>query len=55
MTNERKAELFDNMLNHISELVSGADLIDTLHCIGFADEEIKEEGFGIEEELNENL
>ena len=42
MTNERIKELFDNMLFHISELVSGADLIDTLHCIGFNDEEIKQ-------------
>lgn len=50
MTNARIKELYDNMLNHISELVSGADLVDTLHAIGFTDEEIKAEGFEIEEE-----
>jgi hypothetical protein len=50
MTNERKLELYDHMLDHISELVSGADLVDTLHCIGFTDEEIAEEGFAVEEE-----
>ena len=44
MTNNRKIELYHNLLFHISELVSGADLIDTLHCIGFTDEEIAEEG-----------
>jgi hypothetical protein len=50
MTNARIKELYDSMLNHISELVSGADLVDTLHAIGFTDEEIKAEGFEIEEE-----
>ena len=38
------------MLNHISELVSGSDLVDTLHAIGFTDEEIMAEGFKIEKE-----
>ena len=42
MTNERINELFGNMLNHITELVSGSDLVGTLHCIGFTDEEIAE-------------
>jgi hypothetical protein len=41
MDNKRIKVLFDNMLFHISELVSGSDLIDTLHCIGFTDDEIK--------------
>lgn len=45
----RIKELYDNMLAHISELVSGADLIDTLRAIGFTDEEIINEGFEIEE------
>ena len=49
MTNERIKELYDNLINHISELASGSDLVDTLHCIGFTDEEIVEEGFEIEE------
>ena len=49
MTNERKAQLYDAMLNHISELVSGSDLIDTLHAIGFTDSEILEEEFILEE------
>ena len=42
MENTRMKELFNNMLFHISELVGGNDLIDTLHCIGFTDDEIKE-------------
>lgn len=50
MTTERVQELYDNMLNHISELVSGSDLVDTLRAIGFTDEEIIKEGFKIEEE-----
>ena len=50
MSPKRTQKLYDNMLNHISELVSGSDLIDTLHAIGFTDEEILAEGFGIEEE-----
>ena len=41
ITDNRLMELFDNMLFHITELVSNSDLIDTLHCIGFTDEEIK--------------
>ena len=40
---KRIKELYDNMLTHISELVSGSDLIDTLRAIGFTDEEIEEE------------
>lgn len=50
MSHERMTELYSNMLFHISELVSGSDLVDTLHAIGFTDEEIIAEGFGIEEE-----
>ena len=46
MTNERIKELYDNMLNHMSELVSGTDLIDTLRAIGFTPKEIADEGFG---------
>ena len=49
MSHERMTELYNNMLNHISELVSGSDLIDTLHAIGFTNEEILAEGFKIEE------
>lgn len=45
---KRKEALYDAMLNHISELVSGSDLVDTLHAIGFTDEEIAEEGFSTE-------
>ena len=51
MTDERKLELFDNLLNHISELVSGCDLVDTLKAIGFTEEEILKE-FG--EKIKEN-
>lgn len=43
----RIKELYDNMLDHISELVDGSDLVDTLRAIGFTDEEIAEEGFEI--------
>ena len=50
MTNARVKELYNNMLNHISELVSCSDLVNTLHAIGFTDEEITAEGFKIEEE-----
>jgi hypothetical protein len=50
MSPKRTQELYDNMLFHISELVSGSDLVDTLHAIGFTDEEIMAEGFEIEEE-----
>lgn len=38
---ERKLSLFDGLLNHITELVSGCDLADTLSCIGFTDDETK--------------
>lgn len=48
MTPQRMRELYDNMLFHISELVSGSDLVDTLHCIGFTNEEIAAEGFEID-------
>lgn len=47
MSSQRIKELYDNMLDHISELVSGSDLVDTLHAIGFTDEEIIYEGFEI--------
>ena len=50
MSPKRTQELYNNMLDHISELVSGSDLVDTLHAIGFTDEEIVYEGFEIEEE-----
>lgn len=40
ISKERKDELFNNMINHITELVSGSDLRSTLHCIGFTDDEI---------------
>lgn len=53
MTNARKTELYYNMLDHISELVSGNDLVDTLRAIGFTDKEIAEEGF-MEETINYN-
>lgn len=46
MPNERMKELYYNMLNHISELVSGVDLMDTLRAIGFTHEEIIEAGIG---------
>ena len=41
MTPERITELFNNMLVHISEMVSGCDLLDTLNAIGFTDDELK--------------
>lgn len=50
MSIQRMKTLYDNMLNHISELVSGSDLVDTLHAIGFTIEEIIAEGFEIEED-----
>lgn len=40
MTNERIKELFDSMLFHISELVGGCDLLDTLKAIGFTEKEM---------------
>lgn len=49
-SNGRKGLLYDRMLNHISEMVSGSDLVDTLHAIGFTDEEIKAEGLWPENE-----
>lgn len=49
MTNERIKELYDNMLNHISEMVNGNDLVDTLRAIGFTDKEIAAEVFDIDE------
>lgn len=50
MSHERMTELYGNMLDYISELVSGSDLVDTLRAIGFTDDEILAEGFEIEEE-----
>lgn len=50
MSHERMIKLYGNMLDYISELVSGSDLVDTLRAIGFTDEEIIFEGFDIEEE-----
>lgn len=50
MSPERVKELYDNMLEYISELVSPCDLINTLHVIGFTDEEIKYESFNIKED-----
>lgn len=52
-THGRKGLLYDRMLNHISEMVSGSDLVDTLHAIGFTDDEIAEEGFLETKELPE--
>jgi hypothetical protein len=49
MSPKRTQELYDNMLFHISELVSGSDLVDTLHAIGFTDEEIASEGFDVDD------
>lgn len=49
MPTERMQKLYDSMLNHISELVSGSDLLDMLRAIGFTDEEIIAEGFNIKE------
>ena len=42
MTTERKNELFDALVNHIAELVTGEDLMLTLHAIGFTDDEIRQ-------------
>ena len=50
---QRIRQLYGNMLNHISELVSGSDLVDTLHAIGFTDDEIAEEVFLETKELPE--
>ncbi len=44
ITVKRYKELYENLLNHITELVSGDDLRNTLHAIGFTDAEIKTEG-----------
>ena len=55
MMTERVKELYDNMLNHISELVGGSDLVDTLRAIGFTDEEILAEGFEIKTSGNDLL
>ena len=46
----RIIELYNNMLDYISELVSSCDLVDALRAIGFTDEEIIAEGFEIEGE-----
>ena len=44
-TATRMGELYAAMLDHISELVSGADLFLTLTAIGFTREEIAAEGY----------
>ena len=49
MTNERKQELFDLMINYITECVDGSEAVDILRDVGFTDEEIIENGFEIEE------
>lgn len=46
---KRRRELFDKMLDHLSELVKERDLRDTLHGIGFTDAEIAFAGVEIEE------
>ena len=46
---KRRRELFDKMLDHLSEIVKGSDLIDTLHGIGFTDAEIAFAGVEIKE------
>lgn len=51
ISQERMKILYDNMLDHISELVSGSDLVDTLRAIGFTDREIIAEGFTLEEPI----
>ena len=47
ITVKRRKELYANMLNHLTEMVSGCDLRDTLHAIGFTDSEIEIEGIEI--------
>jgi hypothetical protein len=44
MTNERMVELFDNLVDYISEVVSNwDDFRDTLSAIGFTKEEVDEQ------------
>ena len=43
-------KLFDNMLNHITELVNGVDLYDTLSAIGFTYDEMIECEVELDEE-----
>lgn len=42
LTEERQTELFYALINHITELVKGDDLMHTLHAIGFTDTEIEQ-------------
>lgn len=46
---KRRRELFEKMLDHLSKIVSGCDLRDTLHGIRFTDAEIAFVGVEIEE------
>lgn len=41
MTDKRKLELFDNVINWITEVVNKTDAIYTLGNLGFTSEEIK--------------
>lgn len=44
MTNERKIELYNELLGYICELISNdEELAETLMNIGFTNEELKEE------------
>lgn len=44
MTDERKIELFDNLVDYISEVVSNWDEFrDTLTNVGFTEEEVDEQ------------
>jgi hypothetical protein len=49
MTENRKNQLFDAMLNHITELVSDCDLKLTLEAMGFTEEEMLDCGIVIAE------
>ena len=45
MTTERKAELYDEMLGYLCELIPyGEDLVGTLLNLGFTEKELEEEG-----------
>lgn len=48
MTPERIKELYDRMLNYITEFTDGVELVEMLRGIGFTDEEIAYEGFDVE-------
>lgn len=51
----RKCELYNEMLNYLSELIDDEeDLYDTLIGIGFTPEEIEYEGFGLADEEDED-